>query len=203
MASFQGESHLEERSTYKMLFLQFTKRKENTDITELIDSDANTQVSPQQILNICRDFYKTLFKEKTTDFKAQKMFLNKFSKKLKSSQQAELITQINREEVEIAIANTKTEKTPDPDGLSTEFYKESWHKIGFDLIELYQNLFKTGKNTLEYEKKEYISLIYKKGPKNIIDNYRPISLLNTDFKIFTKILIQRICHSLGDLVEKF
>ena len=52
-------------------------------------------------------------------------------------------------------------------------------------------------------KKGYISLIYKKGPKNIIGNYRTISLLNTDFKIFTKILTQCIRHSLGDLVQKY
>ena len=52
-------------------------------------------------------------------------------------------------------------------------------------------------------KKGYISLIYKKGPKNKIGNYRPILLLNTDFKIFTKILTQRIRQSLGDLVQKY
>ena len=52
-------------------------------------------------------------------------------------------------------------------------------------------------------KKGYISLIYKKGPKNKIGNYRPISLLNTDLKIFTKILTQRIRHLMGDLVQKY
>ena len=40
----------------KYFFLQFTKRKENTNITELIDSGGNAQVFPQQIFNICRDF---------------------------------------------------------------------------------------------------------------------------------------------------
>ena len=52
-------------------------------------------------------------------------------------------------------------------------------------------------------KKGYISLIYKKGPKNKIGNYRPISLLNTDLKIFTKILTQRIRHLMGDLIQKY
>ena len=42
---------------------------------ELIESDGNAQVSPQQILNICRDFYETLVKEKTTDLRTQKMFV--------------------------------------------------------------------------------------------------------------------------------
>ena len=124
------------------------------------------------------------------------------SKELKPLQQSELITKINREEVKRAITNTKTGKTSGPDGLSIEFYKESWHIIGSDLIEVYRNLFKTGKIPLDM-KKGYISLIYENGLKNKIVNYRPISLLNTDFKIFTKILTQRIRHLLGDLVQKY
>ena len=105
-----------------------------------------------------------LFKQKFTDYRTQKMFLNKISIKLKPLKQTELITKINREEVERAITNTKTGKTPGPDGLSIEFYEESWHIIGSDLIEVYRNLFKTGKIPSNM-KEGYISLIYKKRTK--------------------------------------
>ena len=81
------------------------------------------------------------------------MFLNKISKKLKPLQQTKLITKTNREEVKKAITNSKTGKTPGPDGLSIEFYKESWHIIGPDLIEVYQNLFQTGKISSDMEKR--------------------------------------------------
>ena len=81
------------------------------------------------------------------------MFLNKISKKLKPLQQTELITKTNREEVKKAITNSKTGKTPGPDGLSIEFYKEAWHIIGPDLIEVYQNLFQTGKIFSDMEKR--------------------------------------------------
>ena len=94
----------------------------------------------------------------------QKMSLNNFSNKLKLSQQADIITEINQEEVEIAISSTNTGKTPGPDGLSTVFYKESWHIIGSNLIKLYQNIFKNGKIPPDM-KKQYISLIYKKDSK--------------------------------------
>ena len=49
------------------------------------------------------------------------MSINKISKKLKPLQQTELITKINREEVERAITNTNMGKIPGPDGLSIEF----------------------------------------------------------------------------------
>ena len=41
-------------------------------------------------------------------------------------------------------------------------------------------------------KSGFITLIYKKGPKTKISNYRPISLLNYDLKIFTKCLTNRL-----------
>ena len=37
-----------------------------------------------------------------------------------------------------------------------------------------------------------ISLIHKKGEKNVLQNYRPISLTNTDYKIITIIFAERL-----------
>lgn len=37
--------------------------------------------------------------------------------------------------------------------------------------------------------------LYKKGDKTDIDNYRPITVLNTDYKIMTKVLTTRLSHA--------
>ena len=42
-----------------------------------------------------------------------------------------------------------------------------------------------------------VILLHKKGDKNNLSNYRPISLLNTNYNIFTAIIQQTPCRRLG------
>lgn len=49
----------------------------------------------------------------------------------------------------------------------------------------------------------YISVIPKPGKDpSILDNYRPIALLNSDYKIFTKILASRLSRLIPKLINR-
>lgn len=47
-----------------------------------------------------------------------------------------------------------------------------------------------------------ISLIYKKGEKQLLKNYRPISLTNTDYKIIACVLAKRLQKILANTINK-
>ena len=45
-----------------------------------------------------------------------------------------------------------------------------------------------------------MSLIFKKGDRQLITNYRPISLTNTDYRIIAFVLAQRMQKVIGNIV---
>ena len=86
-----------------------------------------------------------------------------------------------------AIRKLKRRNAPGPDEIPTELLKE----LKEDNIKLIQELFTQWWNNedIDTEKlKTRVVLIYKKGDTNKFENYRPISLLNTLYKIFAAIL---------------
>ena len=109
-----------------------------------------------------------------------------------SDQQKEnLRIDLNEFEIEFAISQITKGKAPGPDGLSVEFYTQCWLIAKNDIVNVLKVMYST--QAIDNRiKSGFITLIYKKGTKNQISNYRPISLLNYDLKIFIKCLTNRL-----------
>ena len=90
----------------------------------------------------------------------------------------------------------KKGKSPGSDGLTSDFYKFFWTDIQVAVFESFIYGFKCSKLSVE-QKRGILRLLPKKG-KDIthIQNWRPISLLNSDYKILAAVLSnsKRFCH---------
>lgn len=92
-------------------------------------------------------------------------------------------------------------KSPGNDGLSVEFYKTFWPVIGDMVIASLNEAFQIGELAAS-QKQAVITLIKKEGKDPLlIKNYRPISLLNVDYKILAKILSKRVKNVLDELIS--
>jgi len=128
----------------------------------------------------------------------------------------ELETETSREEIKEAIQKTANGTSPGIDGIPYELYKEliKTHENAEepekepDIIEILYRVIKSiedngiikrtknGKHKPEFTD-GVMCLIYKKKEKWKIENYRPITLLNTDYKIYTKTIAEKLAKVAG------
>ena len=78
------------------------------------------------------------------------------------------------------------------DGLTKEFYVCFFAEIAAPLVKSLNHSFSVGEQSTS-QRQAVITLIEKKGrDKRLIKNWRPVSLMNVDTKIASKVLALRI-----------
>lgn len=153
----------------------------------------NGSEDKEEIKNNIYEFYTKLYdSQKIDDEKIDEYLENFRPSKINEIEKQELNEYINEEEITIAIKQLNNDKSPGGDGITAEFYKTFEIKLTPILCELYNNILLKNELT-ETMKTGIITLIYKnKGNIDDLKNWRPITLLNIDYKILTKILTNRI-----------
>ena len=108
---------------------------------------------------------------------------------------------ITEEECLKALKDFKNRKTPGTDGFPAEFFRFFWPEIRKEMTESFYYAFETGKLSIS-QRRGIISLIPKKSKdKTLLENLRPISLLNVDYKILTKAIAKRLEKVLPKIIN--
>ena len=96
------------------------------------------------------------------------------------------------DECVLALKEFENGKSPGSDGFTAEFYKFVWKELSENLTSNLNHAFGKGELSI-CQRRGIISLLPKKSKNtNNLNNLRPISLLNTDYKIATKVLARRL-----------
>lgn len=104
------------------------------------------------------------------------------------------------EEVLNSIKAINRDKSPGPDGFTAGFFQDNWNLIKSEVLKAIKNFFKHLK-MLQEVNKTHICLIPKKASEAKVEDFRPISLCNTTYKIIIKCLADRLKIFLLELIS--
>ncbi|KAK3562046.1 hypothetical protein QTP86_025228, partial [Hemibagrus guttatus] len=99
-----------------------------------------------------------------------------------------------------ALAESTGGKAPGIDGLPVEFYKFFWKELGEGLLEVLEESCRERCLPLSSQR-TVITLLPKKGDLQDIKNWRPVSLLCTDYKVMSKALANRLRDIMDSVIQ--
>jgi hypothetical protein len=105
------------------------------------------------------------------------------------------------EEVWLAIKEMLSDRAPGPDGFGGAFYKRAWPIIKPDIMAAILKLSVGDGRAFGKLNRALITLIPKKQDAEEVGDYRPISLLHSFAKLFTKLLANRLRPRMSQLVS--
>ena len=97
---------------------------------------------------------------------------------------------MTEEEVIRELNKTNNDKTPGPDEIQYEHVKHAHAEMIKALTNLFNAFWKKGHVPKDL-KKTYLTLLYKKGPREYVKSWRPITLLSVILKLYEKCLESR------------
>ena len=104
-------------------------------------------------------------------------------------------------EINNALESFQNNKSPGEDGFSKEFYETFFDLIGLHLLNSYNEAFSKGQLSIS-QRRGVICLIPKDDSCLIeLSNWRPLTLLNVDYKILAKVIGKRIESILSSLIH--
>ena len=122
--------------------------------------------------------------------------------KLSDDSKAELDKPISRSEILASLKELKFNKTPGYDGLPVEFYVVFFNDIIDMLLNCY--LYSHDHGFMSSSQRNGIITLLPKKDKDplYVKNHRPISLLNTDYKIIAKVMANRLKVCLHQIIHE-
>ncbi|MCI01519.1 hypothetical protein A2U01_0022546 [Trifolium medium] len=113
-----------------------------------------------------------------------------------------LAAPLTNEEVKHAVFSMSPWKAPGPDGFPAGFYQKSWGIVGGSVCDFVRKVFTTPGEIGAVNKTD-ICLIPKVPHPEVVTQFRPISLCNTNYKIVSKVIVERLKVCIPMLISPY
>lgn len=181
----------EKNSSY---FSRLEKTRQGRNALTTLNINNKIVTDPKEIDNEVYRFYQNLYSLCFSEANSENFFkkVDPFIPKIDPDFKTTCDSDLKIEEIDTSIKKMALGKSPGQDGLTTNFYLFFWSDIREMLFEALKECLES--NTLLTTMKQVIIVLIPKPKKDktFIDNLRPITLLNVDYKIFTNALASRL-----------
>ena len=153
------------------------------------------------IAEACCSFYETLYAEEEVDCSVERSFLEGLPQ-LSQGDRDSLEGDLTLEEVWTALRGMKAGKSRGLDGLPKEFYVQFFHLFGRDLVSVLNEARQDGVLGPPF-RTGVVTLVCKdRSRRDQLNYWRPIALLNVDYKLVSKVLCNRLSGVIGSVVRE-
>ena len=165
----------------------------------MFDGQGTELTQPTQILEVQREFYRDLYEEEQdVNFNLE----NRYNVFVPDNIRKEQNLQLTLSDLEVGIKGMSKNKTPGEDGIPVDFYKVFWKEIKevfhTVMLQCYED-----KSLHSTARRGILNLIPKTGKDTrYVKNLRPITLLNTDYKIIEKAVANKMTPALEHIIHQ-
>ena len=177
------------------------ERLYRNSISSVFDANGTEVFARDEIARAHVSFYSDLFSQESIDPVCKQLCFDSISSFLPPSLRDSCEGPLTLDELTAALKSLSLGKSPGSDGLSVEFYLRFWDTLGPLLLSVANQCFVDAELS-DSMKVSVTRLIYKKrGDIKHLKNWRPISLLNVDYKIISKAITTRLSSFMHHIVS--
>ena len=172
----------------KYYLTKASQRKSSARLNQVQSAKGSLSQNSTETSSYVFDFYSKLYASSPHPHSNISSFISSSGPPCESFN---VFSPIKTNEVIEAIKFSSRNKSPGPDGIPFEVYRN----FSPLLAPILTNLFNTclaNTELLPGSEESIVITLYKKGDKTNLANWRPIALSNTDLKLLTKILANRL-----------
>lgn len=186
-------------------FCSLESRNYTSKTITIIEKDNGQLITDQkEILNETKNYYEDLFSSKESSL--NDIDLNNYMQdihipNLNREESEELEGMLTLKEASRTLRNMKNNKSPGTSGLSIDFYKTFWKQIGTFVVRAINFGFLHGELSITQQQGLIVCIPKENKCRKTLKNWRPITLLNTVYKIASGSIANRIKRVLNKLIS--
>ena len=184
-------------------FLKLEKRNFESKLIPCLNTGTSSVKDSVEILNLLNEHYNSLYSKGETVSESEiEQNVNRIDlPKLSNVQVQDLEKDVTVEELGATLMQFSNNKSPGSDGFPYDFFKVFWGEIKHFVHRSLVFGLKNGELSIT-QREGLITLVPKPSkPRNLISSWRPITLLNSTYKILAGTMANRLKKVLDSIIH--